>query len=286
MNSVLYYSVLNYIPSVVRGEKINVGLAVHFPSGRYSRFFKTTNMRRVRSFDDEYNGDFFNMVMESLRYDLDYGELSNVSSLDLKYDDEEKRFRDITEKSFLENRVSYLSNEFRFSPIETTLISERDLLKEIDRLKDMYMYYDKPKTEREKERITKQKIHSLMAKQLASYNLAKLKREPKFTDKLGVKFSFDYEINNNTLLQALTFDYKELSVLSRELKVLLYDLNAISPKISKIFLIRNDNLEKRDNIEILDRFEKEIHSLENKNKNKILVFPLSELRENIYKEVQ
>lgn len=281
MASLLYYTVLKYIPSAIRMESINIGIAVHYPSQEYSHFFRTKNMRRVRAFDDEYNSNFFNMVIKTLKYELDYGKLFDVSTLDLRLKDKPKRFKNIKDKYFLEAKTSYLTNEFRFSPIQSLFTNDSNVLEDIRDLKDMYLYYDKPKNKR----ITREKVHSLLSKQLKSYNLVNVKKEPVFKDNLGGEVKFDYKINDNTLLKTITFDYSKLNNLSKELKVILYDLNEVNySNISSIFLIRNDNIEDKTYKEIYDKFKEEVKLTQKKRKNKILVFPLCELSQTLNKE--
>lgn len=284
MDKLLYYSVLKYIPSVIRMESINVGIAVHYPSKKYSHFFKTSNMQRVRAFDDEYDSDFFHMVMETLEYEIDFGKLDDLS-LNLIDKSQETRFKDIEEESFLNKRTSYLANEFRFTPVQSISTNDEEVESDIYSLKDMYLYYDKPKAKR----ITKKEVHSLLAKQLRSYNLSNVKKAPVYKDELGGKVKYDYRINNNTLLRSITFDYKNVDSLSKELKVLLYDLKEINDsKISNIFLIRNDNFKNDSYQTIYTNFLEKISEINGKDETKhkkIKVFPLSELAQNLNSEM-
>ncbi|MGQ5709759.1 DUF3037 domain-containing protein [Lactobacillus sp. PSON] len=129
MHNTLYYTVLKYMPNIIRMESINVGLAVHYPKEKYSHFFKMTNINKIKAFDDEYNPDFFNMVMDSLSYELDYkpNTSSNINS-------DESRFLDITESCFLEKRTNYLANEFRFDKIQRLHTSINDYKNDIKQL--------------------------------------------------------------------------------------------------------------------------------------------------------
>ncbi len=277
LDSILYYSVLKYIPSAIRMESINVGIAIHYPAKKFSHFYRTTNTKRIRSFDDEYDSTFFRMVMESLEYELNFGHLK-VDTLDLKSKDELERFSDITDKNFLDNRISYLANEFRFSPVQSVATTDESIQKDIENIKDMYLYYDKPKSKR----ITRRKVQSLLAKQIKSYKLSNVKKSPTFLDVFGEPIKFDFKVNDDTLLRAVTFDYSKTENLIKELKLTLYDLQKIDySNISKIFLIRNDNLEEKNKKEIYDKFKEELKAI--KSKNKISVFPLSELEQTLNK---
>lgn len=277
LNSKLYYSVLKYIPNVIRMESINVGIAIHCPAKKFSHFYETKNKPRLKAFDDEYNPTFFRMVMSSLKYELNFGDI-NVDTLNLEFNDEQKRFSDITNEEFLNNRISYLANEFRFTPVQS-MIAE-DIIKDVEDLKDMYLFYDKPKNNR----ITRKQVQRLLNKQMQSYNLSNVRKSPTFKDIFGGQIKFDYSVNNNTLLRAITFDYQDQSKLINELKLTLYNLeNTDYSDVSKIFLVRNDNLKESTNKEIYNKFKKQLKDI-NKNKQ-ILVFPLSELEQTLNKEL-
>ena len=133
----ILYSVLRYIPSAIRMESIIVGLAVHIPFKQYSHFYRIKNTRRVASFDDEYNKDFFNMIMDSLSYDLDYSYEKASQSL---LDDDNERFMDIQHEDFLNARTSYLANEFQFSPIESLQTTDAEYKADLEDLQKMYLY--------------------------------------------------------------------------------------------------------------------------------------------------
>lgn len=233
----ILYSVLRYIPSAIRMESIIVGLAVHIPFKQYSHFYRIKNTRRVASFDDEYNKDFFNMIMDSLSYDLDYSYEKASQSL---LDDNNERFMDIQHEDFLNARTSYLANEFQFSPIESFQTTDAEYKADLEDLQKMYLYYDRPKSER----ITKTRVKNLLSKQINSYHLANIIRSPKIFDDFGGSNLYDYQINNKILIKAISFDYKRINQLSIELKNVIYDLSQLdTSSISNIILTRNDNLE-------------------------------------------
>ena len=139
----IFYSVLKYIPSPIRMESIIVGLAVHSPLKKFSHFYRIKNTRRVVAFDDEYNKDFFKMVMDSLAYDLDYSYNEYSESL---FNDDIKRFSDIEQDNFLDTRISYLANEFQFSPIESLQTSDSEVKNDLENLQKMYLYLTYPTT--------------------------------------------------------------------------------------------------------------------------------------------
>lgn len=282
MNSKLYFSILKYIPSIVRMESINVGIVVHSPVQHYSQFFKTKNLNRVKAFDDEYNKDFFKMVMESLEYEFNYGKLSNESVLDLKFENDKKRFSDISQDTFLEYHTSYLVNEFKFTPPQYIETNKKEIEEDIENLKNMYLYYDKPKDKR----ISREIVKRLLGKKIRTYKLRSVQSNPIYKDNLGMEIKYDYKINDNTLLKAMTFDYKRVNDLEKELKVLLYDLTEITYNdIANIFLVKNDGINGEDYIEIYNNFIKQINKVNKEKKSEISVLSYSELEDALNRSV-
>lgn len=281
----LYYAVLKYIPSAIRMETINVGIAVHYPVKKYSHFFKTTNMRRVATFDDEYNKSFFSMVMDSLEYDLNYNLDKDIETLKLGFSDEsyEGRFNNISEPDFLSRKISYLTNEFRFSSVQSINISDEDWSSVIEDLKSTFLYYDKPKNKR----ITKDKVRRLLSKQVRSYNFSKdrIRANPELPNDLGGMDKYDFQIDK-TLLRSMTFDYKRKDNLTTELKVILYDLNSIKPKndISAVFLISNE-LENPEDKKIYDNFLLNAQKIAKERNYKVDLVQLDQLKDKLDKEI-
>ena len=275
----ILYSVLRYIPSAIRMESIIVGLAVHIPFKQYSHFYRIKNTRRVASFDDEYNKDFFNMIMDSLSYDLDYSYEKASQSL---LDDDNERFMDIQHEDFLNARTSYLANEFQFSPIESLQTTDAEYKADLEDLQKMYLYYDRPKSER----ITKTRVKNLLSKQINSYHLANIIRSPKIFDDFGGSNLYDYQINNKILIKAISFDYKRINQLSTELKNVIYDLSQLdTSRISNIILTRNDNLESLSPKykTAFKAFNNKLENIENTKKVKIDLIPLSQLENTLNK---
>ena len=281
----LYYAVLKYIPSAIRMETINVGIAVHYPVKKYSHFFKTTNMRRVATFDDEYNKSFFSMVMDSLEYDLNYNLDKDIETLKLGFSDEsdEGRFNNISEPDFLSRKISYLTNEFRFSSVQSINISDEDWSSVIEDLKSTFLYYDKPKNKR----ITKDKVRRLLSKQVRSYNFSKdrIRANPELPNDLGGMDKYDFRIDK-TLLRSMTFDYKRKDNLTTELKVILYDLNNIKPKndISAVFLISNE-LENPEDKKTYDNFLLIAQKIAKERNYKVDLVQLDQLKDKLDKEI-
>lgn len=120
------YSILTYSPSVIGGERINVGILFYIPSKDKCLFEHTKNWRRVASFDDELDMDFFKLYMQGIKQQIEPGLFC------------QKNWRDF---------IRDFTNEFNFSSI--TRIETRDAEEDlIDQAKKMYLRFDYSKSKR------------------------------------------------------------------------------------------------------------------------------------------
>lgn len=268
---VLYYSVLQYIPSSIRQESMNVGIAFHSPEEKYSEFHQIRLTKRLSSFDDEYDAAFFRIIMDSLHYDLDFPVKNSRKSLDeLSLDENLQRFDDIDSASFLADRTAYLANEFQFLPVQQIETDKTRVQEDIDALTKTYLYYDRPKSDR----ITAAEVRKLLSRQVRSIHF-KPSTNPQILGDFDKKPIFDYKIGES-FIKAISFDYKSSSTMARELKSTLYDLqNAIEfDDVKKIKLVVNDDYtESAPNAS--KQFNKIIQGAEEKSKVKIDIVPLT-----------
>lgn len=246
----LYYSVCQYTPDIIRGESINVAIVIHCPTIGYefSKVFVTTNYNRLRSFDDEYNGEYIKMVFNQIKYQFSYDcdVLYNVMD---EYSDD--FFDDIYDTTFIDNRSMYYVNEFEF--LETKSVKQIDSQKIEQTVNDLYrtyLYYDLPK----EKRITKDKVKSLLRKELR--NLKVVPSENKITDMFGDEI-FDFE-NNDFFVKAMTLDYKNHSSLKTQIKSLHSDIannrNKLKNKKIKIVVVNQTDFE--DNYRLANEVSK------------------------------
>src|SRR5699024_8961655 len=208
-----------------------------------------------------------------------------IETLKLGFSDEsdEGRFNNISEPDFLSRKISYLTNEFRFSSVQSINISDKDWSSVIEDLKSTFLYYDKPKNKR----ITKDKVRRLLSKQVRSYNFSKdrIRANPELPNDLGGMDKYDFQIDK-TLLRSMTFDYKRKDNLTTELKVILYDLNNIKHKndISAIFLISNE-LENPEDKKTYDNFLLIAQKIAKERNYKVDLVQLDQLKDKLDKEI-
>jgi hypothetical protein len=193
----------------MRGEAINVGVLVHVPEEKFCHFYKTKNLTRIKNFDDELEIDVIKVLLESLEYQFNTNTIHSPDLKGLEYDD------------FLEKETSYYVNQFQFSNIKT--FSSDDLSEDIEDLCNIYLYYDKKKSER----IDKYKVKSLVSKIITSSKLKPyVDRNPKLKNNFQQQaFDFSLKLNNHeTLIKALSLDYRRHNKMLNEIKSFLYDL--------------------------------------------------------------
>ncbi|CZR03259.1 DUF3037 domain-containing protein [Trichococcus collinsii] len=229
----LYYAVCKYTPDLVRQETINVGIVIHCPNPgfEYSSFIKIKDKRRIANFDDEYDSSYFDMMFESLQYEFNFD--------DLYEDNFNNRFDDINSSEFLRERIKYYVNEIHFDSIKMLTSSPYEIQKDIEDLKSTYLYYEKPKGKR----ISTDDVRRLIKKQYKIYHFKDYLENTELTDFVGNPI-FDYSYQD-TYIKALSFDYKQSSLLYGYIKGLLYDINdnksILIKKNIKIIVNNEDN---------------------------------------------
>ncbi|MCY8654267.1 DUF3037 domain-containing protein [Bacillus spizizenii] len=207
--SVIHYAICRYIPDILRGEAINVGILTHVPSKGYCKFNKIKNLSRVKSFDDEVDIDVIKALLESIQY---------------QFNTEPDNFQlpGIKEDTFLEAELKYYVNQIQFSEVRSLNSTPSSIKEDIEDLTDMYLYYDKKKSER----ITADKVKRLTSK-MFKQNTIKVKRNPSAKNQFKQQpFDFSVKLNNkDTYIKALSFDYKNHNKFYNEIKALLTDIN-------------------------------------------------------------
>lgn len=223
---VLKYAVLQYMPDQIRRESINVGVVFHCPSQKWSKFKRIKNISRLRSFDDEYDIEYLNLIFQSLSYDFDSEKIDEYGF--------DERFDSLGNENFLVHSTKFYVNEFNFLPVETIFTNFLDLEKDVDDIVRTFLYYDRPKGER----ITTNEVRKLMKRQFSQYSIKNdLAKQPVKDDFLSQNiFDFSFE---NKCFKAISFDKSKTKDLAKELKVFLYDLDAQIDilKNKKIYII-------------------------------------------------
>lgn len=246
MEKTINYMVLRYMPSFIRQENIIVGLAFHVPEDKRSFFVETSSYKRVRSFDDELDDEMYKADMDSFHEAFDYpyykGKLDTYGYFD---------FGNIQSDSFLADRGKTFSNEYRFDKKVLSIKTDvKELENDIEGIKDIYLYYDKPKGKR----ISNANLNSMLSKIFKSkFDKTEInQRIDRFVDPFQQKRVFNYEIDQ-TFYRVLTFDYVSESSLISQIKLALFDIKDTLNRnsngdIKKIVFVLNNDYEKNEKI--------------------------------------
>ena len=276
----IYYAVLQYIPSQIRQECVNVGIAFHVPNFKMSKFVSARNTRRIARFDDEWDKGFFDITMEALHEDLDFpttGKLTN-QAINLFFPED-----DLLQKNsfdYLKQKTEYFANEFQFRDVACIVSDEKNLKNDIENLEKTFLYYDRPKSKR----ITTPAAKRLLKKSLKGKNIDKELTEPKIKGKFDTKSIVDYKLGEN-YLKVTSFDYAENSVRAKELKSSLFDIRTAvkDDKIKNLKIVvsedisRNDKYESKENQGVFDDFSNEIKQLNTEYNSNIQIVSLQEM---------
>ena len=276
----IYYAVLQYIPSPIRQECINIGIAFHVPNFKMSKFVSVRNTKRVARFDDEWDKSFFDITMEALHEDLDFpttGKLAN-QTINLYFPEDDLLQKDSFE--YLRQKTEYFANEFQFRDVACIISDEKNLNADMENLEKTFLYYDRPKSKR----ITTPAAKRLLKKSLKSKNMGKELTEPQIKGKFDTKSIIDYKLGEN-YLKVTSFDYAENGVRAKELKSSLFDIRTAvkDDKIKNIKIIVSEDISKsgkyesKENQEVFDDFNNEIKQLNTEYNSNIQVVSLQEM---------
>ncbi|HHQ0808533.1 TPA: DUF3037 domain-containing protein, partial [Listeria monocytogenes] len=240
-NLKLNYAVLQYMPDPIRREAINVGIVFHCPSRKWSEFCPIKNKSRLRSFDDEYDKEYIDMMFNSFDYEF------NSQNID----EYPERFNRIENDNFLMENIKFYVNEFRFLPVESIQTKDSDFWNDIRDVERTFLYYDKPKAER----ITSKEVRELLRKNLANHNIKNQIKNLDVKCDFGSKKVFDFMYEKN-VFKAISFDKERSGQLANELKIVYYDILNNKEKLNsyKINLIVDNsiilNKESEDNSDV------------------------------------
>ncbi|MCG0732322.1 hypothetical protein IMAU60055_01441 [Lactiplantibacillus plantarum] len=270
----IYYAVLQYMPDPIRQEKINVGIAIHLPTEKYSSFIETTNKRRIYNFDDEYDPDYIKMMFEAFHFEFD--------SVSLDFEAGDDRFSSISSINYLPEKTKFYVNEFQFMATNNIMANSDSLTEDIHDIMRTYLYYDLPKNKR----ISQKNVRQLLSKRIKQLNLQEhiIKPQEQSTAFETSKIVFDFK-TPSAFVKTLSLDYKTLPRLSSQLKIDVFDISQASSQssITKLDLVLNNNVDEtyfNSVIPELENWIKEFSSIKEIN-----IFKLSSYTENLEKGI-
>lgn len=232
-----YLATIQYIPDIDRNERLNVGVVLHCPKLEYLEFGFIKNKKRLTSFDDELDIEFFEIYIEGIK-----NEFKNdiYNQLDIK-------------KEGLLDKLSYnYVNQFQFI-IERISVSE-DIKTEFENLKKLKLHYDYKK----KDRLTAKQKFDVISRNFLETNIKiNVVKHGEVFGKFDENLNFDFKIDN-TYVKIFEFSNNNYKHLVSQIKVWIYNSkNNLEPNM---FFLVIDNVQN----EITKNL---IHELEKTNKN-------------------
>ncbi len=182
MEKVLKYSVLRYSPSILSGERINLGILFSEESIGFHSFYYTHRLNRIKSFDDE--------IDKSVLRDFLIGIEEEASG---------KWYHD----SFDINKFTkYYINDFQFETPQAIIYDNLDTV--ITRLKKAYFRFDYAKSERP-DKNADQKI---LADIISTAGMG-LRRNQKVAGAFNESITYDI-VTDEYYIKIFDFDDKDL----------------------------------------------------------------------------
>lgn len=163
MKSTLKYSVLRYVPHIDSGESINIGILISDIDCKYKEFYYTSNLNRIKSFDDEVNIRRLKSYLNSMTKDVEMLDFNSFN---------------------IDNYVRFYINSINFADV--TLLKYDDIKDAILSLKKLYLRYDFDK----KNRSTRSEDKKLLLNIVKS-NYKKELLDNKVTGKYSEDITYD-----------------------------------------------------------------------------------------------
>lgn len=250
---------------------MNVGILTHIPENSRINFYKTKNIARIRNFDDEVETDILKALLESISYQFNMNR--------------SKELKGLNKNNFLKNELVFFINQIQFSEIRVLKSSSQELEGDILDLKDMYLYYDKKKSQR----INANRVKSLASKMVYQSSFKNsLNRHPAYINDFNQQpIDFSLKMGKKTeLYKTISFEYKNTNRFFNEIKNITYDLNYfLKNESKKINIIINNtdinkdyekiaynHLSKITNVYTLEEFDRHIVNAEKDYGNQLSLF--------------
>lgn len=191
MTKIGYYSVLRYVPSVVREEFMNIGLAFHYPHDCILEIKVTDSFSRLRKFDDEADIDLLRVILDGIKDEFD------------PFSPDGPNREQLCDETLLEKLTKPYVNQLQFSDIHGIVIQDPE--SDFDSLYKTYVYYEHPRSKR----ITEQQVHALLRRTFRQHNIMRVlqgnttvraKREEEI-----IRFDFGYR--QREFIKVFAFDY-------------------------------------------------------------------------------
>lgn len=217
------YSVLKYYNSVIAEECLCVGILFHNITTDQRTFNAIKNFKRLESFDDEINIEFFKYYLSSIKEETEnnlfnYNETFNIEAYTKAY-----------------------VNELRFSKIYTSNNIDENFIENTTKL---FLKFDYSKSERLHKNLETRYIRNIFKENgiaFTSKPVLGFYKEPILfdfqTENYAIKiFSFKEKKLNRLISNAKAWSYNALEIKPYKKTIFFYDLDILDSKEFKIIM--------------------------------------------------
>lgn len=210
----LKYSVLQYSPSLISGESINLGVLATSEVEPLADFISTKKMKRIKEFDDEIDEEMVKLVLQGIKDEVEVT-LENCNKI---FD--------------IQEFIQYYCNEYHFT--RAIELSYQDFDKMVDELKRMYLPQDLAKDQRASHKEELQ----FMAKILET-NHVDFKRNVKEWGNYNDQITYDFRIKNYGI-KLFWLKGKDLRRLTNDVKAWAWNCQYSPADIQTVIIYNND----------------------------------------------
>lgn len=217
------YSILKYYNSTISEECLCVGILFHNLATDQRTFNFIKNFKRLESFDDEINIDFFKYYLSSIKSETE----NNIFNHDVNFN--------------IENYTKTYVNELRFSKIYTSDDPSENFIENTTKL---FLKFDYA----QKERLHKN-LEALYIRNILKENMVPFTKKPVIgtrnekinfdyqTEEYAIKiFSFKEKNLNRLISNAKIWSYNAMELRGIKKIIFLYDLDILDSSEFKIII--------------------------------------------------
>lgn len=196
------FSILQYFPSFITGECINLGILIHCAEDNFIKFehIKPVHYSRLKAFDDELDTEIVTLMLNMLSEDVEDCRASLIS----------------TNPFNMKEYIRDFANEFRFSVI--TSVDYESTEAAVDELKKVYLRLYYPKSERASKTVELNFVERII--KTSKYNYSKASKEK---DDFGFNITYDFKINNEAGIKLFCITEKNINKIVNSLKTWIFN---------------------------------------------------------------
>ena len=212
------YVALKYYNSCVSEECLYVGMLFNNVTDNKRTFISIKNFKRLASFDDEVNIDFFKEYLRSIKEEVE----TNIFNYNQEF--------------ILQDYIRPFVNELRFTTIKTEITEDPDFIENMSKL---FLKFDFDKKERLTKNTEKKYIQGLLRASNVKYSTDSL------TGKHNEFINFDF-VTEDYAIKVFDFENKDLTRLIASAKTWSYNAREMKAKKKTVFLYDTDVLDSKE----------------------------------------